>query len=592
MSDFNISAKDILAEDTLVRDVFENTTKGLCSLKLRTNVSRVPTWIDSLLGYFNQKENASTKHTHSNTSHTIRVKQSDARKSALTIQVYPSTGCITIQGDKPELLRFESEFDAIKRWQPSAPTDRPTPSVNCLMDAAEIEISQDVQVTPQLTIPKPTSAISPRPGPSGIEGADQESGQTQIGRVTPNAAIRKTPVQPNPSPRPTPNPRKKAIPPEPASKCDSRCEKLENELLRMDKRMSDQLQQFREFIEEALVNRADPTSENEQCPQSFLPEEVRLREDSFVAELTASREKNVKLEGEIKRLSEEIKRKDSASQGAVNSLEARVHDLERERISTAQVMTQKDALIHSLKSEISSLRNGLAASPSANPTLQSSPSAYQQRPFRNNEEHAENAVRRNAWRADRYSWQDERRPTLRHLIRCDSHSRRVNPREVGRSIRISTAGGDTIRKTTDFIRRECEFEPTESASFHVGINTILQNQNMREKDLINMVMGEYDDLIEATKMRFPTIKRINLSEVFTLGPSREWSQSTRAALNTTIRKVNSLLSDMAATDPRLHITRHDAINRNDETRARDGLHLNMEGIDFFTADLSRSLDFY
>ena len=115
---------------------------------------------------------------------------------------------------------------------------------------------------------------------------------------------------------------------------------------------------------------------------------------------------------------------------------------------------------------------------------------------------------------------------------------------------------------------------------------------MREKDLINMVMGEYDDLIEATKMRFPTIKRINLSEVFTLGPSREWSQSTRAALNTTIRKVNSLLSDMAATDPRLHITRHDAINRNDETRARYGLNLNMEGIDFFTADLSRSLDFY
>ena len=196
------------------------------------------------------------------------------------------------------------------------------------------------------------------------------------------------------------------------------------------------------------MNRADPTSENEQCPQSFLPEEVRLREDSFVAELRASPEKNVKLEGEIKRLSEEIKRKDSASQGAVNSLEARVHDLERERISTAQVMTQKDALILSLKSEISSLKNGLAASPSANPTLIH---RYQQRPFRNNEEHAENAVRRNAWRADRYSWQDERRPTLRHLIRCDSHSRRVNPREVGRSIRISTAGGDTIRKTTDFI---------------------------------------------------------------------------------------------------------------------------------------------
>ena len=115
----------------------------------------------------------------------------------------------------------------VKRWQPSAPTDRPTPSVNCLMDAAEIEISQDVQVTPQLTIPKPTLAISPRPGPSGIHGADQESAQTQNGRVTPNAAIRQTPVQPNPSPRPTPNPWKKALPPVPASKCDNRCEKLE-----------------------------------------------------------------------------------------------------------------------------------------------------------------------------------------------------------------------------------------------------------------------------------------------------------------------------------------------------------------------------
>ena len=92
-----------------------------------------------------------------------------------------------------------------------------------------------------------------------------------------------------------------------------------------------------------------------------------------------------------------------------------------------------------------------------------------------------------------------------------------------------------------------------------------------------MVMGEYDDLIEATKMRFPTIKRINLSEVFTLGPSREWSPQTRAALNATIGKVNSLLSDMAATDPRLRITRHDAINRSDETRARDGLHLKATG---------------
>ena len=51
MDDFNISAKDILAEDTLVRDVFENTTKGLCSLKLRTSIGRVLTWIDSIMGY-------------------------------------------------------------------------------------------------------------------------------------------------------------------------------------------------------------------------------------------------------------------------------------------------------------------------------------------------------------------------------------------------------------------------------------------------------------------------------------------------------------------------------------------------------------
>ena len=153
-------------------------------------------------------------------------------------------------------------------------------------------------------------------------------------------------------------------------------------------------------------------------------------------------------------------------------------------------------------------------------------------------------------------------------------------------MRISTAGGDTINEKIDFVRNECTFEPTDSISFHVGINTILQNPTMREADLINMVM-EYEDLVEATKVWFPSTRRIQLSEIFTLGPAKKWTMTTRARLNTTIGKINHLLAVMATND--VNIIRHVWINSTDGVHARDGLHFNEHGIGIFTKDLSNSL---
>ena len=182
MGDYNISAKDILAEDTLVRDVFENTTKGLCSLKLRTSVSRVPTWIDTLIGYYGQKEDMNAYQSRSNTCNTIRVKRINGKKSVLTIHLYPSTGSVTIQGDQSELREFEKEFDRIKEWLPAAVPKRPAPSVNELIDAASEEIRLDIQVTPILTTPKPVTEVSPLPGPSGVQ--DTQANPTD-GHATP-----------------------------------------------------------------------------------------------------------------------------------------------------------------------------------------------------------------------------------------------------------------------------------------------------------------------------------------------------------------------------------------------------------------------
>ena len=542
MGDHNISAKDILAEDTLVRDVFENTTKGLCSLKLRTNVSRVPTWIESLVGYYDQKEDMNTHQSRSNTCNTIRVKRNNGKKSALTIHLYPTTGSVTIQGDQSELREFEREFERIKEWLPTGVPKRPAPSVNELIDAASEDIQLNIEVTPILTTPKPISEVSPVPGPSSVQ--DTQANPTD-GHVTPVSLL-----SPDPSPRTTPEPPKKVAPP--TVENVERFEKLENELVRMDKRVSDQLNQFRAFFEEALANL--PTQPIEP---PVLPEEIRLRDEATSIELKSRREKNEKLEAEVKRLNEELRRK-----------EARIQAFEQERLINTGKLADKDAQIHSLKNEIS--------------TLSRKNSGAAHVPVNFNKDHTDNEV-------PEASQQDKRRPPLRHFIRCDSHSRHVNPRAVGQSVRISTAGGDTIKKTMDFIQSECTFEPTETVTFHVGINTILQNQRMREADLINMVMGEYEDLVEVTKRRYPSIPRIQLSEVFPLGPSKKWTISQRARLNVIIGKINRLLAVLAENDERVSVVTHSGIMSDNGVHARDGLHLNEKGINIFTLDLSSSL---
>ena len=74
-----------------------------------------------------------------------------------------------------------------------------------------------------------------------------------------------------------------------------RFEKLENELVRMEKRMSDQFNQFRVFVEKTLSSQSNqPVAKcaGSHDDLSILPEEVRLRDEEISAELRSRREKN------------------------------------------------------------------------------------------------------------------------------------------------------------------------------------------------------------------------------------------------------------------------------------------------------------
>ena len=165
-TDFNISAKAIIAEDTLQRDLFDKTTKEMCSLKLRTNVARVPIWIETLLDFYNAQANHSAKCNHCIGKSVIRVKKEGGRRSILTITVYLTTGSVIIQGEKADLMEFEKMFDAIKDSCKSHPTpatpNRPIP----LLEITESDI--DIANTPQPIAPLPLNLVSLKPGPSRI----------------------------------------------------------------------------------------------------------------------------------------------------------------------------------------------------------------------------------------------------------------------------------------------------------------------------------------------------------------------------------------------------------------------------------------
>ena len=130
-------------------------------------------------------------------------------------------------------------------------------------------------------------------------------------------------------------------------------------------------------------------------------------------------------------------------------------------------------------------------------------------------------------------------------------------------VRISTNGGATIRNGVEYFSSDqCKENPSDSVTIHLGINTILKHQHANQNDVVNMVMRDYIDLISAAKRRFPNVKQINLSEIFTLGGSKRSSAQKRDALNTTIDIVNDHLASYAAEDPLLSTIRHQRINNN------------------------------
>ena len=241
-TDLNISAKAIIAEDPLQRDLFDKTTKDLCSLKLRTNVARVPIWIETLLDFYNTQANHSAKCNHCVGKSVIRVKKEGGRRSILTITVYLTTGSVTIQGEKADLVEFEKRFDTIKDSCKSHPTpatpNRPIP----LLEIAESDI--DIANTPQPIAPLPLNLVSPKPGSSSELPPPKNLSQAPQLPQEQSVLIQSTPP-PQPRTRPVPAPRgtRKAatVLPTQGGKI---LKNLELEFISLDKRVCSQLEQF------------------------------------------------------------------------------------------------------------------------------------------------------------------------------------------------------------------------------------------------------------------------------------------------------------------------------------------------------------
>ena len=232
-STFNISAKSIISEDTLVRDTFVNTTGGTCSYKLRTCTAKVPVWIETLKLYYNAREEFSLRANEANDKTVLRIRRvsSSARKQALTITVF-STGSVTIQGDKGELEDFVGRFEEIKKSCSSCLAEtRSTPArqENSLLDAAEVTL--DLSSILQPVEPTPSGASHETPGPSHAPDPVVATGETP----------KCTPEQ-----RPTPAPRKRPTPAFPQP--DDRMRVFESELIEMDKRMTSHFDQFRLLV--------------------------------------------------------------------------------------------------------------------------------------------------------------------------------------------------------------------------------------------------------------------------------------------------------------------------------------------------------
>ena len=123
------------------------------------------------------------------------------------------------------------------------------------------------------------------------------------------------------------------------------------------------------------------------------------------------------------------------------------------------------------------------------------------------------------------------RQQVRHLVVADSHTREMIPRELGNNVRICTMGGKNIQDGQAYFESDrSTFEPSDTVTLHLGANTILQNKNMSQNDLVNMALGDFDELLRATRRRYPKV-RILLSEMFSLGRMISITEEKRALIS-------------------------------------------------------------
>ena len=577
MSEYNISAKDLLLIETLYRDNYDKTTNALCALKMKAKIAMIPYWIEKMKKYFEESEDYTCERfIGGNNKSTLRAKKITTKKS-ITITFFPSTGSITIQGDTSELMDFEKQFEVIKRYQvddtsQNGPQQRPNPAVpeNILLAAADITIENIV--TPLPTTPLAQGSAPPTSPPAGPSTRPE--------------LPKNPPATESVNPTPPPVSITSTSPPSDATSL-ARIKNLELEMINMDKRFTEQLAQIQKHVEDSARKPDQPT-------------DVSLYNEALKKELGATKEQNNKLIEEL-------------------------CTVKAEKISHQNETEKQKVEILTLKNEIRVLKNKQqenSGSTQQEQRLGKHPTHIEQRAYHRPTEREQNEplyerrqapteqrAYRSAQRSDTPGNKPLYQPTYtsrngvhsngrarthndqqpRHYIYADSETRGMIPREVGKNVVIKTVGGATIQDgIKHFTSNEMQHEPTESVTCHLGINSILKSRDANQNDLIDRLTEDYTELISAIKESQPRVREIFLSETFMLGDGK-WSTQRRDAMNTTVDIMNDILHSIAVRDTMVTVIPHNRINKNTHLR-RDGLHLDEEGMEQFTSDMARSLN--
>lgn len=600
----NISARQIVENETLVRDNYDKTTKSLCALKLVAKTERLPAWSNGLKSFYDERSDfiirstGNTSKTHDTSKTVLKVKNENSKKS-MTINIF-TTGTITIQGDFGELLGFETMFDDIKRHIDKAAT--------------------------------PGSDIGNRPVPVISEANTLLATATDVPDFTG-------------SPQPV------AAVPKPQSRnnddCEQRVNNLEHELLQMDKRFSSQLEQVKNLTTETVKNEVASAFAKFESANSFKPP----NSVETVNALSESHEMNKQLQVKIDRLLQEngaLLNERDTQKGVIDAMKKQLAAF-REKLlgagetetttalgkgSFAKVVQSRPAILNgdsNSKPDSTATRPSEALGDPSDVTGGASRDEHLPRPTRrlearpeangayarehSSDEHLPRSTRRRTTATEalpeangKYAREDSRddhlrrhrRPSdqmdeqrtdrdLQHLVIADSMTRGMKPRDIGKDVRIKTMGGKTISDATAFLSSsECP-SPTKSVTFHVGVNDINHYNwdDGNENDLIEQMMDDYDELIKASKRRFPAAK-IYFSHITMRGDGGRLSATQRDSFNQTVDVMNDELTDRLRREQRIRYIPHHDLNATKSMR-RDGLHLDDNGLSALANDVRRCI---